>query len=94
MNVGEIDLQIAELTRQISQDEEFLKKSQSELKILNSTLSVQEIKDQLKTVIETIIIFWITVVDLFVLRSWMKTKVFQKSLKIFHKIKPNGLPLT
>lgn len=49
-NVAEMDSRILELTRQIAEDEDFLKKTESELKVINSSLSIEEIKDQLKSV--------------------------------------------
>lgn len=49
-NVTEMDSRILELTRQIAEDEDFLKKAESQLKVLNSSLSIEEIKDQLKSV--------------------------------------------
>lgn len=51
-NVADMDAKIAELTKQISQDEDFIKKAESELKLFNSSMSVEEISEQLKIVCE------------------------------------------
>ncbi|EFX89589.1 proteasome [Daphnia pulex] len=48
LNITEIDAKISELTRQNAEDEAFIKKAESELKILNSTLSIAEATSQLK----------------------------------------------
>ena len=45
-----MDLKIAELSRQTSQDEEFIKKVESELKMFNSSMSMEEITQQTKMV--------------------------------------------
>lgn len=50
LNITEIDAKISELTRQNAEDETFIKKAESELKILNSTLSIAEATSQLKMV--------------------------------------------
>ena len=50
LNIPEIDAKITELTRKNAEDEAFIKKAESELKILNSMLSVAEATSQLKMV--------------------------------------------
>ncbi|XP_046646824.1 homologous-pairing protein 2 homolog [Daphnia pulicaria] len=52
LNITEIDAKISELTRQNAEDETFIKKAESELKILNSTLSIAEATSQLKMLCE------------------------------------------
>lgn len=76
VNVAEMDTRILELTRQIAGDEDFLKKVESELKVLNSSLSIEEIKDQLKTVSRFLLFesFSVTLFILPISSFWKKMK--------------------
>lgn len=46
----QMDSKIAELTRQIAEDQGVIKQAESELKTLNSTLSIEELSAQLEMV--------------------------------------------
>ena len=52
LNITQMDAKISELTRQNAEDEAFIKKAETELKILNCTISIAKATSQLKTVFE------------------------------------------
>ena len=61
----QLDIKISELSRQIEQDEEVVKKGESELKILNSSPSLDEASAELSTVFHFIVIVIFSFIYLF-----------------------------
>jgi 26S proteasome regulatory subunit (ATPase 3-interacting protein) len=82
LNITEIDAKISELTRQNAEDETFIKKAESELKILNSTLSIAEATSQLKMVFSILFTYYVLGGELvFVLQLCEENETMESKIK-------------
>lgn len=51
-DIGQIDMKIAELTKQVAVDEEAIRVAENELKAFNSMMSLEEASSELKKVLQ------------------------------------------